>query len=202
MRILFLGQNPSTKSPDKAFLSTRSGDLLLRLISLTRISIEDVKFANVIEKATPNNKAPKKSEFVKRGKDESFGRFLLDFDIVYVCGELAKVAVHWAREYYWLGKIKFVYLPHPSPRNRQWNDPELFTEVAKMIGDAYESKDVENRKGTEKGRDTSHDRVRRDDVSGKAMPICPVVKDFERRKKEDDHRGSAGMGGADLGQGG
>ena len=71
-----------------------------------------------------------------------------------------------------------------------------------MIGDAYESKDAENRKRIEEGRDLSDDRVRGDSLPGKDEPICPVVKDFERRKKEDHDRGSLGMGGTDLGSGG
>lgn len=139
MKILFLGQNPSTSAPDKSFLTTKSGDKLLHLIKLSNVPLDCVNFANVINEARPGNKSPKKSEFVKRGREDTFGQFLANFDIVYVCGEMAKVAVYWAREWFWLGKVKFVYIPHPSPRNRIWNDPEAFNRVSQIIGSEYES---------------------------------------------------------------
>jgi hypothetical protein len=100
---------------------------------------QNIKFANVLNYATQKNKPPKKSEFVKRGKEDSFGKLLSEFDIIYVCGELPKVAVHWAREYFWLGKVRFVFIPHPSPKNRVWNDPQMFEIVAKSIGAEYEN---------------------------------------------------------------
>ena len=199
MRILFLGQNPSTKSPDKAFLSTRSGDILFRLISTTNISFEDVKFANVISYTASENKALSRSEFVRRGQNPSFKILIISYDIVYVCGKMAKLTVDQIQNRW---NTKVVYLPYPSPKNRKQNNPKLFTEVAKMIGEAYESKDAENRKRIEEGRHPSVDRVWGDRVHGEAVPICPIVQDFGRRKKKDGDRGSAGMGGADVGSGG
>lgn len=74
--------------------------------------------------------------------------------------------------------------------------------VIKMIGDAYESKNAENGKGFETKRDLSDDRLRGDILSGETESICPVVKNFERRKKKDNDRGSAGMGGTYIRQGG
>lgn len=199
MKILFLGQNPSTKSPDTAFLYTRSGDLLLRLISTTNISLEDVKFSNVIDYPTKKNKAPAQSEFVRRGQNPSFKILILSYDIVYVCGKMAKLAVEQIRN---LWNTKVVYLPHPSPKNRQWNDPETFTRIAKLIGETYESKVAENRKRAEEERSSSYDRFQRDSLSRETQSICPVVKDFERRKKKDDNRSSSRVGGASLRPGG
>jgi hypothetical protein len=173
--------------------------MLLRLISTTKIDIDEVKFRNVLPFVTENNKTPSRADFIKQGQNPSFRFLILYYDIVYVCGKMAKLAVDQIKDF---GNTKIVYLPHPSPKNRQWNNPKLFTKVAKMIGDAYESKNAENGKGFETKRDLSDDRLRGDILSGETESICPVVKDFERRKKKDNDRGSAGMGGTYIRQGG
>lgn len=199
MKILFLGQNPSNKSPHTAFLGTRSGDLLFKIISHANINLKEVTFLNVLPFATNNNKTPSRSDFIRRGKDPIFRSIILSYDIVYVCGKMAKLAVDQMGD---LGRTKVVHIPHPSPRNRQWNNPDLFMEVVKMVGDAYESKDVENMEGVEKRRDISHDGIRRDVLQGKTDQICPVVEEFKKRKKQRNNRGSIGIGRTVIGSGG
>jgi hypothetical protein len=197
MKICFLGQNPSTKSPDTAFLGTRSGDILLRIISQAKINLKDVTFLNVLPFATKGNKTPSRSDFIKQGKDPRFRSIILGYDIVYVCGKMAKLAVEQISD---IGRTKLVHIPHPSPRNRQWNDPDLFMEVVKMVGDAYEGKDVENMEGLEKRQDISYGRDRRDVLQRKTDPICPVVEEY--RKKQYNHRGSSGTSRTFVGSGG
>jgi uracil-DNA glycosylase len=137
MKVLFLGQNPSSAAPNSVFVGTKSGILLQKLIEDAKIPMQDISFANCL--ATPSSKPLPRSMFDKKGKESSFALFLLNFDLVYVCGSMAKVAIDRARNHHFLGRIVFVEIPHPSPRNRFWNDKDSFNKVSDMIRLGYES---------------------------------------------------------------
>lgn len=132
MRIAIVGQNPSRKSPYSAFENTKSGQRIEKLLLSAGISLESVRYYNVVERAFAENEYPKWSEFKNRAESFHFHTMLSKFDMVIACGRFAERALLHGICYHNID-LPLLAIPHPSPRNRIWNNAAAREEVINSI---------------------------------------------------------------------
>lgn len=115
MKILILGSNPSAKPP-------RKESTLTRVERWAKILGVEYEFANVIEHHV-------KKESVN---DVSFIRILhltMKYDKILTLGKFSDSVLTKM-------KIEHYALPHPSPRNRQFNDPTFEEKTLQKLLDS------------------------------------------------------------------
>jgi len=111
MKVLFVGSNPSEANlkTEQPFIGTRSHKKLLQWIDW--LGVEDYTLINASDKLGS----------VTLG-DMNFDRLqdsMIRHDVVIALGRVAEKAVKTA------GRKDYLYLPHPSPRNRVLNDKHI-----------------------------------------------------------------------------
>lgn len=134
MRVLFVGSNPSIKNddPNIPFKGTRSETILKKWIET--MALTDYQIVNVLDEATPGNRALTRGEIKRAIK--SFAKKLeaLEYDRVVALGNSASVALK-------ILNVNHYKLPHPSPVNRLLNSPTFVTkELDSCKVYIYESK--------------------------------------------------------------
>lgn len=130
-RIVFIGSNPSTSSPDDSAFhpDTSSGKRIRSWVEGLDI---DVSFLNVSNKKTTLNKKPSKQD-LKEGFDRlSFELRDLDPDLLVTVGDTAKEVLS-------MYQCKRHHMPHPSGLSRLWNDKQessrLIDELRRIISE-------------------------------------------------------------------
>lgn len=132
MKIVLVGSNPSNSSEtDTAFCkSTRSRRFIDSWFYGLDVHLE---FDNVSHERTPNNRPLKMSEI--RSAIPDLQRRLSRYNIVVALGKTAAKALD-------IAHIEHVEMPHPSGRNRFWNDPlnaaRAIEEVRRYVNDRRE----------------------------------------------------------------
>lgn len=112
--VIFIGSNPSRQndSTKLPFKGTKSGKRLNQWIEF--LEVGTCGMANVTESITPDNRAPKVSEF----ELEKLEKALQGFNVIIALGNVASKALTKLN-------VKHFKLPHPSPRNRMLNNKEF-----------------------------------------------------------------------------
>ena len=118
--IIFVGEKPSSKNKNKdvAFVGTPSYKRLLSWIYECNISLNNVFVFNMDQVTVRFNYV------VCSDKDTTVE--LIDEDVVVALGDTVG-------KYLTARGIKHIQIPHPSPRNRLWNDPKNEKEVIKKL---------------------------------------------------------------------
>lgn len=109
MKVLFVGSNPSKKNlkSEQPFIGTRSHDTLLQWIAA--LGVSDYTLTNASDKVA----------YRLTNEDIDYDRLedlIVKNDVIIALGRVAEKAVKAT------GRKSYVYLPHPSPRNRVLND--------------------------------------------------------------------------------
>jgi len=131
-KVLFVGTNPSTKSPDNSAMhpSTKSRKTLNTWISDLDI---DAYFCNVLDRATENNKPLSKKQILVSCKDLIVKIEKFKCSYVVALGEIASHALDHA-------SIKHLKIPHPSGLNRKLNNKETVYVIRKNLREMIEGK--------------------------------------------------------------
>ena len=127
MKIIFVGSNPSWASKvSKAFdLSTCSGRTLMGWTH--QIGGHNLyRYANVVDKPTPNNRPLKASEIKDNIPQLKIWLEKYEGDKIVALGKTAAKALT-------LLRLPFYDMPHPSGLNRLLNDPEYVAQKLKGL---------------------------------------------------------------------
>ena len=113
MKVLFVGSNPSKANlkPEQPFIGTKSYNKLLQWIDI--LGIKEYTLVNASDKLGNISLGDMNLD---RLQDN-----MIKHDVVVVLGRNAEKAVKA------LGRKEYIYMPHPSPRNRALNS--LFVET-------------------------------------------------------------------------
>jgi hypothetical protein len=120
MKVLVLGSNPSSRSPDKTAFNpmTRSGKMMRGLMSAVQDENLEIVYANVSDEPTPKNRPLLVSEI--HASLATLKEKLVGIDKVIVVGNTAAYAVTLLSI---SGMdLKFLQVAHASGRCRKWND--------------------------------------------------------------------------------
>lgn len=119
MKVLFVGSNPSTKNlkTEQPFIGTRSHDTLMCWIN--RLGVTDYTLTNASDRLD--------------GANIDYDRLqdlMVAHDTVVALGRAAEKAIKAT------GRKTYLYLPHPSPRNRLLNDKAYINKLL-MVTKTY-----------------------------------------------------------------
>lgn len=117
-KVLFVGSNPSAKSPDSSpfHLDSKSRKTLDKWISNLDV---DVSYINVLDVKTPNNRSLSAKEIQNSLESLKYKLSVHDGYKIVALGATAKKALSH------IDGVKYLHIHHPSGMTRSYNDPSF-----------------------------------------------------------------------------